>query len=252
LTLEDFSGHADTGGQVYVGGDTTLLSYTIGAQIPQSYGERDDLVVGGKLVFKGGDVPNGNIIYGDESSYIDSSAVHSLNLFNEVYHHPNRFDFAGAFQCYNTRQDTYCGHHDTGHSFKELSQLHMISSSYNRYVEVFSVTCSELNEVSNIIFDNAQYPHTTMLINVRGDDDCRLNHVHNWDPAYLVWSFCDATELILTDNNDGAILAPNADVKSSGMVNGQIVVKSYEGDGQQNYLPFEGCLPGLPMNYSPA
>jgi len=249
LTLEDFTGFADTGGQIYVGGDTVLSAYTIGAQLSQSYGGRDDLVVGGTLEFKSGECAHGNIVYGNDDSVIDSSAVNSLTEFNELYQDADRFDFAGAFQCYNTRQLTYCGHHDTGLTLKEGVNMHMIANGYNRHVEVFSVTCEELAAVNSLIFDNARYEHTTMLINVHGDD-CSLHHTHNWDPQYIVFSFCEATTLQLKDNNDGAILAPNADVTSSGMVNGQIVVKSFIGDGQQNYFPFEGCLPGIDMDYA--
>src|SRR5262249_12072501 len=56
--------YTDSEGRVAAGGDVRLTSYGIGAALPNSAGQRDDLAVGGRLTYDQGQVFNGNIVYG--------------------------------------------------------------------------------------------------------------------------------------------------------------------------------------------
>ena len=59
--LGDMQGyHSDVEGRLAVGGNLTLENYSIGKQLPNSSGARDDLVVGGKAEFENGRMYSGN------------------------------------------------------------------------------------------------------------------------------------------------------------------------------------------------
>ena len=52
-------------GRVAGGGNVTLRSYQVGSSLSNSNGTRDDLIGGGDVDFQNGQVPNGNLIYGN-------------------------------------------------------------------------------------------------------------------------------------------------------------------------------------------
>ena len=54
--ISDAAGGSDTGGRLFIGGNADLNAYSVGDQLEQSNGDRDDLVVGGTLTYKSGTV----------------------------------------------------------------------------------------------------------------------------------------------------------------------------------------------------
>src|SRR5581483_9841845 len=54
----------DTEGRMAVGRNATLNSFGVGDRLPNSHGSRDDLIVGNTLTMTGGQVFNGNAVYG--------------------------------------------------------------------------------------------------------------------------------------------------------------------------------------------
>jgi len=63
--------HSDVEGRLAVGGDLTLENYSIGLQLSNSRGKRDDLIVGGNATFRNGRIYSGNAVVGGDNN-IDS------------------------------------------------------------------------------------------------------------------------------------------------------------------------------------
>lgn len=72
LAFGDYNatGGGQVGGQLFIQGDAALRSYTVGNELGDSYGSRDDLVVGGALKYFSGQVKYGNIVFAADSSHV--------------------------------------------------------------------------------------------------------------------------------------------------------------------------------------
>jgi len=248
--ISDAAGGSDTGGRLFIGGNADLNAYSVGDQLEQSNGDRDDLVVGGTLTYKSGTVSKGNIVHAGTSDTIGSEVLHSMVL-NDIIS-GSSFEFGPAETCMNTMSFNLMGLQSggghiertevTGNAvlwfYKDLS----IEYTSENPLDVYTVYCADLDGVTVFNFDNVPQ-HATTLINMIGTEctiDVAMQHPN---PRMVVWNFPSTTSVTLGNYVEGSILAPSAAINATGMIDGQVIAKSWYGRGQQNYAPFMGCLP---------
>jgi len=247
--ISDAAGGSDTGGRLFIGGNADLNSYSVGDQLEQSNGERDDLVVGGTLTYKSGTVSKGNIVHAGTSD-IGSEVLHSMVL-NDIIS-GSSFEFGPAQTCLNGLSFSLMSIQSGGGYIerKELTgnaNLWFYKDPTVDYVgehplDVYTVYCADLDGITVFNFDNVPQEATT-VINMIGNE-CILNvAMEHPNPRKVVWNFPSTTSVTLGKFVEGSILAPSAAINATGMITGQVVANSWYGRMQQNDASFNGCLP---------
>ena len=115
----------------------------------------------------------------------------------------------------------------------------------NSGLNVFDVSAADISGKNNLVLDAPT--GSSALINVSGSSISLLNQgfaVQGVDPSKVLFNFTDATSLSLGGISIyGSILAPSAAVNfSNGQLNGLLVAKSFDGNGQINFAPYKGGL----------
>jgi len=234
------------GGQLFVQGNATFRAYTIGNELGDSYGSRDDLVVGGRLSYLSGEVKHGNIVFAKDS-HLHTTVLNSLGVGSVTSQVQWRYDFDRANQCYTNRQAKYCANEATGSYSTEGQNAFLQGTGNGGSAEVFNLTCSELKNIKDITFQNMN--GAAALINIYTDeygddwDHCDISLTTKYPASKIVYNFCDATSVHAYNSVVGSILAPAARVTFEGQIEGQVIMGNGEGRGQQNSATFTGCLP---------
>jgi choice-of-anchor A domain-containing protein len=276
--LEDMHGwHSDVEGRLAVGGNLSLEHYSIGLQLPDSRGGRDDLIVGGDATFQHGRLYSGNAVVGghngihpenvgfyngDDPSTVSGSVRQGA---------PLDFDLIGADL---RKKSGQWGSWEAtgGTSINEYGELRFTGSGSG---SVFSVNAADLNAASSLWFDMPS--HTNAVINVFGDDielsefgffhtalpetcdhgqhpwECQqmpdnrpgeFRH-SGWLTNRVLFNFVHATSLSLNAIGfKGSLLAPLADVSFyNGHIDGNFISRSVtapagEFSGQFNAYAF--------------
>lgn len=249
LAFGDYNatGGGQVGGQLFIQGDAALRSYTVGNELGDSYGSRDDLVVGGALKYFSGQVKYGNIVFAADSSHVGSTVFNSLGVGSVISQVQWRYDFDRASQCYMNRQAKYCANQATGSFSMEGQNAFFHGTGKGGSAEVFNLTCSSLKAIKDITFQNMN--GAAALINIHGDD-CQIGLTTTYPASKIVYNFCEATNVLVENSVVGSILAPAANVAFKGQIEGQMIMGSGHGGGQLNSATFTGCLPNpQPSNY---
>ena len=110
-------------------------------------------------------------------------------------------------------------------------------------IAVIDLTAAELDEIPsyNIDLNGA----STLIINVSGSTiDFNANDESGVSGAdNIIWNFYDATTVILGTQIAGTVLAPDATVTNDNQIDGTLVAKSWDGQGELHDYPFDGTLP---------
>jgi len=246
LVFGDYTGYSDTEGRLFIGGNAQLNHYSVGDVLPQSDGQRDDLVVQGDLTFPYGGISQGNAQVGGARD-IGEEVRHAMGSYNGIFENADRFDFPQAKSCYNNRHDGICQMRPTGSVTRPVGSVLLTYTPDEQHdedmIQVYTTDCNQLGAGQVSHFE--ANPHgSTIFVVVSGTQNCTLNHdVRGTKASKLIWTFCDATDLAIANNPKGSVLAPDADVVGSGMMEGQLIAKSFHGKGQQNNDIFDGCIP---------
>jgi len=244
LVFGNFTGKADIQGTLFVGGYANLAHSTVGSQLPESYGDLDHLVVQEGLTLTHSRCINGNAVYGSNLT-ISSDMIVSEMGYNGVIKNPARFNFEESRSCFlNLCADRSTGI-DTG--LVQLVQGSAIEFISNREIdqELFNVDCKNLLAAKSIAIKVPS--NRSVVINVHGDSHCGFGQVefNIQDVSRVVWNFCEATQVDISSalQIEGSILAPNAKVTggTSSVLNGQLIAKSFSGQGIQSNTVFHGC-----------
>jgi choice-of-anchor A domain-containing protein len=240
--------------QLFVGNDANMNSYSVGAALSNSQGQREDLIVGGKLQFPTGYVPNGNIVFGNEQSLIGTPVLNSFNVLNYARDQPGFFNFSAAGTCYRQQSTSYCGMSDSGYKFNgevefppesPAKMVLKVQGDSDYQYALFKVTCDQLNQINEVGFDLPS--DTTVVLNVFPGGEpgtCQLKFNHVYSARRLLLNTCGLSEVRLSGNLRASVLAIDANVIGDrGMMDGQLVARSYQGRMQHNNYLFQGCLP---------
>lgn len=247
LVFQDFSGSSDSRGRLFVGGDAYLESYSVGEGLPQSNGQRDDLVVGGSLNFVAGTVGRGNIVYGVNTS-VGSEVMNSMSLNGIIK--GQSYDFVSAETCmsrlsYQLITTVSGGGNMEVRTNTGISNMWFFKTTpvdEENKLDIYNIYCHDLENIASVNFDNVPQDATT-IINVLGTEcmmDAQMIHPN---PRKVIWNFPDAVTLTLGEYIEGSILAPTAAVQSSATIKGQLCALSFEGAGSLDIDIFNGCIP---------
>jgi choice-of-anchor A domain-containing protein len=243
MVFENYDASSDCQGRLAVGGDASMSGFSVGDQLPESYGELDHLIVGGKMTYITGRVYGGNIVYGSEESEVGDSVIHGLLRGSSIIYNPDRIDWDYYSNYYREMSTNLCSLNDTAVVLKDNG--HARTTRANIEPEVMSLTCDDLDSLLSIDFTGISGSES-LLINVRGDQCQFLIEQILPNPEKVLWNFCEATRLGIEGVGvQGSILAPFADaISNSGVIHGQSVTKSWSGHAQQNNVLCYACFPG--------
>lgn len=225
---------SDTEGKVAVGGYADLRNYSVGDKLPEHSG--NVLVVGTHLTFISGRVYNGSAVYED---FITSTTQFTADdgIFRDSV---INFDYARTYL------------QDLSNQLSSLAQTDTVSFEYghiqlvghNTNLNVFNVDGSMISQANNFTVDVPA--GSTVIVNITGE-------AITWRGGFVVTgttrdkvllNFVNAKQLTISNIDiTASFLAPKATLNfASGIITGQVVVKSMFGAGQFNLNSFTGVI----------
>jgi len=224
--------YTDSEGRVAAGGDVRLTAYGIGSALPNSAGQRDDLVVGGGLTYDQGQVFNGNIVSGG------TAVLQNVGLPNGTARQGAPVDFAAARTQLDALSAAFAGLAANETAADTYGTLRLTGADPT--LDVFSLSAGELASADGL---NITAPAgATVLVNVSGTA-AQMQYfgmtVSGTDRQHVLFNFPDATSLTLAGISvQGSVLAPGADVTfSNGNLEGTLVAGTLTGSGEFHNFP---------------
>lgn len=246
FVLGNMKQSSDTEGRVAIGGNGTLTNYGVGDRLTNSNGTRDDLIVGGTLIYNGGQVFNGNVVYG-------TGSAPTVSTPNGTIRQGSPIDFAAAGQQLKSLSAYLAGltpnATTTVHNWGGV-ELQGTNSDLN----IFKINENVFAPSNNVNTFNINGPTTSSLIVNIGGTNISMknlgfsNNLMSGLRQKVLFNFYEATDIELTNIGfQGSILAPLAHLKTTnGEVNGNVIVASSEGSGEYHNYQFTGTLPDMP------
>ncbi|MBN1301900.1 MAG: DUF11 domain-containing protein [Melioribacteraceae bacterium] len=240
FVFEDLSQpSADTQGKMAVGGNAYLSAYSVGDKLPASGGTVDVLIVDGDLLFVSGDIWGGNVVYGN-STNLPTSTV-SIRDGSVIKGNP--INFTAAYTYLSNLSNTLSSYTQNG-TVDYVSGVMTLTGTHP-YLNVFNVSGTDFSNANSRIIDvpagsGALINIDGSFINVSRGIDIKGTGINN-----ILFNFYQATQLtVVAVDIKGSVLAPDADLYfPSGLISGQVVVKSMVGSGQFNNNLFIGDIP---------
>jgi choice-of-anchor A domain-containing protein/uncharacterized repeat protein (TIGR01451 family) len=230
--------YTDAEGRVAAGGDVSLTGYGVGSALPNSAGQRDDLIVGGGLTYNQGQVFNGNIVYGG------TAVLQNVGLPNGTARQGAPLDFAAARTQLDALSAAFAGLASNGTAADTYGTLNLAGADPT--LDVFSLSAGELASANGL---NITAPaEATVLVNVSGTA-AQMQYfgmtVSGTDQQHVLFNFPDATSLSLAGISvQGSVLAPGADVTfSNGNLEGTLVAATLTGSGEFHNFPTLAQIP---------
>ncbi|MCE1189345.1 MAG: choice-of-anchor A family protein [Ignavibacteria bacterium] len=231
---------SDTQGKLAVGRDAHLQGYSVGDQLPNSNGTQDVLVVGRDLIFTSGRVYNGNVVYGNQTNL----PKYSVSIDEGTLRKANVIDFAAAASYLSSLSIQLSAQPVNGTTtYQPYNEVTMVGT--DPFINVFNVDGTKLSTANNT--DITVPNGSVVLVNISGKNISWGYGLHVNGTVYnnAIYNFYEADSLYIHGIAViGSILAPKTNVYfQAGVQYGQMVCKSYHGQGQLNYDPFIGNLP---------
>jgi choice-of-anchor A domain-containing protein/uncharacterized repeat protein (TIGR01451 family) len=223
-------------GKVAVGGDASLTGYSVGENITAE--NSDVLIVGGNLTFTSGTVKNGNVVCGGTTN-LPQPAV---SITGGTLKQGRPIDFVAAKAYLRNFSIALNGKTANGTAQAQWGGLTLKGS--DPALNVFNVAGSEFSGAMYFIINVPD--GSSVLINVNG-----LNLTWNGGMSLVgapqnkvIYNFSQAQTLKIQGVDiKGSILAPFAAAEfQSGIVNGQLIVKSISGSGQFNNVLWDADI----------
>ncbi len=229
-----------TGGRVAGAGNVTLASYSVGADLPNSNGSRDDLVGGANISFANGQVANGNAVYAASGTFTGIGFPHGSKRQGSVIN----FNAAGLYL--RNASTAWAGRATNGTITWQYNQYTLSGTSAS--LNVFNISGTNLGMATSLTINAPA--GSTVLINVSGSAVSLANFgitIQGTSRAKVLYNFAQATSLNLSGIGvQGSILAPLAAINfANGQINGTLIGTSFNGSGAINYHLFSGCLPNV-------
>lgn len=234
---------SDTEGKVAVGRNATFGRYSIGDKLPLSGGTEDVLIVGRKLTYTSGQVYSGNVVYG---KYLDVQQINLVSDGSIRKEDPTPVDFAQAETDLNSLSSQLATKTVTGTTTFEWGGLTLSGSE--PILNVFEVDGNDLSAANNM---EINVPNgSVVLVNVNRNNVSWTGGlvVNGTAIGNVLYNFPKAKNITIQGIDiRGSILAPKATVNFvSGVINGQMICKFFEGQGQMNNSLFHGSIHGNP------
>ncbi len=235
FTLEGFLGNGSSvEGAVGVGGDFEAYYYSIGRGLPPG---SLALLIGNDLKFKHGTV-NGDVIYGDQLCWICDVVVAGTVTYGRP------LDFAAASTYLLAFSASLAPLPANGTTTLQGGTILLEGTSAT--LNVFTVPSELLTGAQGV---EVRVPaSSSVLVNVTGSGTAQLKdlvwNLNGLPSGRMLLNFPTATGLDIQGTTiDGTILAPLAAVQfTNGLVTGQVISRSFEGDGRVDTAPFGTCI----------
>ena len=214
------------------GGNCTLLSQTIGSQLNNSNGARNDLIVNEDLYYYQGSVPNGNILVGGTANV--------TNVYYENLNYgPSLIDFVGSFASLEANSQFVSQLSPNG--FVSVSFNEMKLEGFHLSLNIFYLTPSQIADITNLIVIAPK--ESWVVINIAGTNSTLSGmdmQIVDISKQRILWNFFETANLLLENINVlGSILAPQANTQiTSGMISGSIICSNLSGSGSVTYNPW--------------
>jgi choice-of-anchor A domain-containing protein/uncharacterized repeat protein (TIGR01451 family)/TQXA domain-containing protein len=237
FVLEDLiQPSSDTQGKIAVGHNAIISDYSVGDQLPANSG--DVLVVGNNLSLTSGDVFNGNVVYGNATNLPTYSVTIAGTLTQGT-----PINFTAAKSALEGLSASLAAYTVNGTTTFQWGGLKLTGT--NPTLNIFKVNGSDLSSAND--FQVTVPTGSVALINITGTNVSWSGglEVHGTAITNVLYNFYQATDLTIADIDvRGSILAPFAALNyNSGVINGQVIVKSMTGNGQFNLCLFLGNIP---------
>lgn len=248
FVFDDYDGKwSETEGRLAVGGTASLQSYGIGVRLNNSYGQRDDLIVGGNLNFTYGQSFSGNIVYGGNAN------LTAIGSPNGTIRKGNVIDFAAAEADLTNRSNAFAALPSNGRVVKQWGSITLTGTSATR--NVFNLSAADFQNCYGL---SIKVPKgSVVIINVAGTD-ATLQYFGiqlNGSPASKVlFNFNQAENIRINGIGiEGSVLAPKAKVSfDNGNINGTLVAESFCGYGELRNVPPNLCVDAPCLTEIPA
>ena len=234
--------NTSVGGRIASGGSVSLTNISVGAQLTNSHGSRDDVITAGALQMTYGSVANGNI------RHAGAAALNGVGLPNgSAYQASSPLSFTDARNSLIDFSNTLANLDVTGSTSVAWGGVTLTGADAD--LNVFSLSSAALQNATSFTINVPTA--ATVLINVDGASNRMQNFGFNLvgaSDATILFNFFETTTLNLSGIGvQGSILAPLAAVGfSNGVVNGTLIAESFRGSGSFNNRPFTGSLTSVP------
>ena len=276
---EDYSvNSSDVEGRVAVGGNLNINGgYDIGTKINDfNMGSGPSLVVGGDInkigggnfnVYRSSTLPNpvlGDVVLGgtltggptsigsvsENNSNLpvdfDSAFSHLENLSKQLSEHTAVNADATAGWKLDFKADPNNVPSDNVYVFNVTqdqlrTQWGGLRTDWHLDTTGMATGATVVFNITNTNGSVVDFTQSNIFLN--GNDELALYYnkgdANGKPPVQVLYNFYGASQLNITSDLYGSILAPTADILSDSMVYGQVIGKSWQGNGQLNYNPFE-------------
>lgn len=274
LVFQDFNvSSSDVQGQVAVGGNASISSYSINTKSWGALYSGTGLTVAGNLSFNSGStwadtVVGGNLITTGSASFQGSVSVGGDVISpKDAWLSYGSLSYGGSASNLSQWQTPTAQKSSTavnlGLDFAaEQARLSSLSLAYDSLAntgtvsDVYGNLVLDAGNLSLAVFDLQSADllknmtltnvgaNTTVLINVHGSS---LNFTsHGYDgflAGQVLFNLVDASSVSFSAGVTASFLAPRADFTTSyGVINGQVVAQSWSGSVQVNDTPFAGQI----------
>ncbi len=275
ITFGNFTARSEVEGRTYVGGDlivphgTNFNIYGQGGQTPAS--EYDELIVGGSIR---GDQPNSGQLQlnngGDAT--VGGSVSNAFFNLNAGSGQPSGTLRAGGSISATVNIGTALANQPqadiaarmpqgieatlkaTSAAVRDLGGTVPVPVEGKRYTlngstGVYALSLADLASANNEFVLQGVNAANPLMINVSGTSgDVRVNFGNLFAQApFLLWNFYEATQLHFETQFFGSILAPLAHVTNQTPIEGTLVAKTANLNGEMHLRPFEGNVPVIPV-----
>jgi len=239
FVLENYqANNTDCTGRVAVGGDAQFNNVGVGSGLSNSQGSRDDLIVGDDLIWTNGQNFNGNTQVSDDST-LTSVGTPNGSIGSSV-----SIDFDEAREVLSALSDELSEVAADGVVVRQWGQLFLTGEDAG--VNTFELDTSDFWPCYGLHIDVPA--GSTVLVNVSGAI-VSLNWFQPFltgvAPDHLFFNFPDCTTFQMNGIGwKGSIMAPRATMQfNNGQIDGGLVLKDLQGNGESHHLPFAGDLP---------
>lgn len=263
FTFEDFTCYSsDVQGRLAVGGNADIEEYSVAcsvfntnsntncinygsvtcADITQSGGYPNSLVVNGNLFALNGQVVAGNAAYGGNFNNDPSFVVGAgCAVLNEQV-----IDFSSSQQYLEALSLAISNLPTSGTAVSNYGSL-TLTGTNSPTMEVFNIMATDICPSYGVTLTGVTST-ASIFINVAGTSaSCGSFGMQGFIPNNVVFNFYQATSLSFSNVQwQGSVLAPYADVSgSAGAIDGQFYANSLSSTNnciQINWYPFGGCI----------
>lgn len=228
--------NSDIEGRLAAGGNVNLTNFSVGSRL-KTDGTRLDLIAGGDLTFRQGQVANGSATYGGIGTFISFGSPNG-----DVIQTDPAIDFAAAKAALIRESNSYAALGGTNVT-REYTSLYLRGSDTG--LNVFYLAPGSFAGIYSL---NISVPTgSTVLVNVAGLDNKLTGGMSTGGlgAEKVLFNFFETTSLQLSGMGfQGTILAPKAAMTfNNGNIDGSLIVASLTGTGESHYRLFNGTLP---------